>query len=66
MPNAARIDCPWTVLADEGCGKGDMFHEASKGEATANRKCEPNVFMRTVNGEKGYVTVEVSRKADFQ
>lgn len=54
------------MLADEGCGKGDMFHEASRGEATANRKCEPNEFMRTVNGENGYVTVEVSRKADFQ
>jgi hypothetical protein len=53
------------MLADEGYGKGATFQDARRGEATANRKCGPNAFIRTVNGEKGYVTVEVSRKADF-
>ena len=50
---------------DDGYGNGGTFQEASKGEASAKRKCGPNAFMRTVDGENGYVTVEVRRKADF-
>ena len=60
------MDCPRTVSVDVGYGKGATFQEASRGEESAKRKWGPNVFVRTVIGEKGYVTVEVRRKADFQ
>jgi len=60
------MDCPRTVSVDVGYGKGATFQEARRGEASAKRKCGPNALVRTVSGEKGYVTVDVSRKADFQ
>ena len=59
------MDCPRKLSTDKGYGKGETFQEARSGEARAKRDCGPNVFIMTVSGEKGYVTVEVRRKADF-
>jgi hypothetical protein len=64
-PRAVRTDCLCTFSVEAGYGKGGTFQRATRGDASAKRKCGPNELKSTVNGDKGYVTVEVRRKADF-